>query len=135
VCRSSVTIPPNATYWVRQGLLGLLGDAAQGVHQTLPDVFPDISKLKEYRALFERSATVLDIAGWDIQAEPVTTPIDLDAHGDTLSDAINDSARCLESLLSEGEDDDAGTRAKEYETLIEFAVALSIAMEEPTQAV
>ena len=130
--RSTITIPADATYWLREGLLGLLGSAAQGVHETLPDVFPDVSKLLELRRLFERAATALDLAGWDVQAEPVTTPIDLGTHGDTLRDAIDDSARCLENLLAEGEDDDAGTRQKAYEALVEFAVTLRIAIEEPS---
>jgi hypothetical protein len=87
---NTLEIPAGRIPDVRDGLLCLLGDAAEQVDAAVDrrdrELHPEW--FAPARDLFERACALLDEIGWDGTLQPQATRIDLDEHGRTLQEAV-----------------------------------------------
>jgi predicted RNA-binding protein len=102
---NTLEIPAARIPGVRDGLLCLLGDAAEAVNAAVDrrdrELHPEW--FVPARDLFERACALLDQIGWDGTLQPQATRIDLDEHGCTLQEAVEVVLEVAETDVEEAD--------------------------------
>jgi hypothetical protein len=103
-----LTIPADVVPDVREGLFCLMGEATQGLDQAL--IRPGRHLHREWfaddRTLLEHVFAMLDLIGWDVDREPHAVAVELEHHGQRLSEAVDRYLPLLEVQETEADVDD-----------------------------
>jgi hypothetical protein len=100
---TTLTIPAEVVQDVREGLFGLLGDAAEGIMHSLEQRDRDhhVESFKADRRQLGQVFALLDLVGWTTDSEPRAVAVDLGEHGQTLKEAVDGWLPLLEDQEAE----------------------------------
>jgi hypothetical protein len=101
--RTTLTIPAEVVQDVREGLFGLLGDAAEGIMHSLeqPDRDCHVESFKADREQLGKVLALLDLVGWNTGSKPQSADVDLGEDGQTLKAAVDGWLPLLEDQEAE----------------------------------
>lgn len=105
---TTLTIPAHVIADVREGLFGLLGDAAEGIMHSLeqPDRDYHVESFAADRALLGHVFALLDLIRWSTDSQPRAVDVDLGEHGPTLKEAVDGWLPLLEDQEAEADVND-----------------------------